>query len=210
MAVLSSLDSASLEQLRARLLEVEGVEAVWFDDPAGVICLACEPVAEPAIVQKQTRDIIANAGIGDSVRVETVVRAAGVGRIRVRFVEAQRRVESDRSVTISVKLEWQGKSVSAEARNESGDLIEMRTAAIAAVSALEQLIGEPLDVKIVGIKPVRAFDSDLVVVSMYRTGDDAPQRLIGAVPLGPDHPRAAAVAVLNGLNRILGNFLTVA
>ena len=52
-----------------------------------------------------------------------------------------------------------------------------------------------------------AFDAGLTVVSLYRVGTPA-QKLLGAVLTGNDPHRAAAVAVLNALNRTLGNLLS--
>jgi hypothetical protein len=46
-----------------------------------------------------------------------------------------------------------------------------------------------------------------MVVSLYRPGTPA-QKLLGAVLAGADRHRSAALALLNALNRILGNYLT--
>jgi hypothetical protein len=45
-----------------------------------------------------------------------------------------------------------------------------------------------------------------MVASLYRSGPPR-QHLVGAVVVGDDPHRAACIAVLNALNRILGNYL---
>jgi len=125
----------------------------------------------------------------------------------VKFANLERIVEHG-VVTVRVTLEWDGVLHHGEAANEGGDLIELRTAAAAALNAIEKLLGEELHIKLVGVKQVKAFDAELMVVALYRTGD-APQRLVGSVSASGDPRRAAAVAVLNALNRVLGNYLSV-
>ena len=57
-----------------------------------------------------------------------------------------------------------------------------------------------------GVKRVRSFDADLMVASLFRAGPPR-QQLVGAVVVGEDPLRAACIAVLNALNRLLGNYL---
>ena len=112
------------------------------------------------------------------------------------------------NVRMRVTLEWNGETKLGEATGESGELVEERTAAAASLNALEAVVGESLGIKLVGVKHVRAFDEELMVVALYRPGPPA-QRLVGSVRIDKDPGRAAAVAVLDGLNRILGTHLGV-
>lgn len=209
MSLLSALDSAALQVLRAKLEDINDVEGVVIDEGNAAICLICEPqaLAQPILVS--AHQALSSVGLDENaISVTTVVRTAGVTRHRVRFMGAERLVERDNRVKIRVALEWHGRICTGEATGEAGDLIELRTAAIAALSALEQIIGDQLGVKVVGVKQVRAFDSELMVVSLHRAGG-SPQRLVGAVPGGRDPRASAAIAVLNGLNRTVGNYLNV-
>ncbi|MBW8773410.1 MAG: hypothetical protein JF590_08995, partial [Gemmatimonadetes bacterium] len=54
-------------------------------------------------------------------------------------------------------------------------------------------------------KSVRAFDNNVVIVSMAYTEDGVGQRLVGCFLADTDSARGAALAVLNATNRILGN-----
>lgn len=204
------MDAAALQVLRAKLEAIPDVESVVLDETSAAICLLCDPQALAQPILDAARKAIGSVGLDEStITVNTVVRTAGVGRHRVRFMGVERFMERDNRVRIKVSLEWHGQVCTGEASGEAGELIELRTAAMAAVSALEEVIKDKLGVKVVGVKQVRAFDADLMVVSLHRAGEGAAQRLVGAVPGGRDPRASAAVAVLNGLNRTVGNYLNV-
>ena len=79
---------------------------------------------------------------------------------RTRFVGIQAIVEPDNRIRARVTLEWGGKEYVGDAVGEKGDAIELRTAASAALNALECVIGQPLGIRLVGVKHVRAFDAE--------------------------------------------------
>jgi hypothetical protein len=86
---------------------------------------------------------------------------------------------------------------------------ELRCAAEACVKALGQAVAQSgLRFELLGVKAVRAFDATVVIVSLATTGgDSSDQRVVGSVLTETDPARAAALAVLNATNRILGNRL---
>ena len=86
--------------------------------------------------------------------------------------------------------------------------MELRTISSASLAAIAALVPHDVKVRLAGVKMVRAFDAEMVVVSLYRP-DDEPHNLVGAVVSGDDPRRAAATAVLNALNRLLGNYLAL-
>jgi len=204
-----SLDATTVQDLRTRLEEIEGVESVWIDESAGVAGLVCQPAAGASGIRKRAEDAVSDCGLdAGQISLETVVRTSEVPQYRVRFAKAERLPKANKTVEVRVTLDWNGQLFTAAAQGESGVLIELRTAAIAALDALNQVVGESLGVRILGVKQVRAFDSELIVVSLYKAGAQ-PQRFVGAVTTGDDPLRAAAVSVLNGLNRMLGSYLAV-
>lgn len=83
---------------------------------------------------------------------------------------------------------------------------ELRCAAEACVMALTKAVGGALKFELLGVKAVRAFDANVVIVSMAVPMQNEGQRLVGCF-LTPDADpsRGAALAVLNATNRILGN-----
>ena len=101
---------------------------------------------------------------------------------------------------------FEGERFTGSAGGDSGTLIELRTAAQAALAAVEDLTKDGLQVRLIGVKQLRAFDTELVVASLVRTEGEM-QRFVGSVLATADPERAACLAVLNALNRALGNFL---
>ncbi len=84
---------------------------------------------------------------------------------------------------------------------------ELRCAAQACVQALGQAVQGGMVFELLGVKAVRAFDATVVIVSLSTNGEGTDQRVVGSVLTEDDAARAAALAVLNATNRILGNRL---
>lgn len=194
-------DAAVQERLRT----IPGVEDV-VTGADGIIWLVCSPELRRSDVEKAAHEALAELSISPDQHVEIVVRAASLQRERVRFDSIERTETRDNRIRVAVSLEWGGESFLGEASGERGDAIEIRTAAAATIAALEKAVGAPLNLRLIGVKQVRAFDAELAVVSLNREDDH--QKLVGIVVVGDNPRRAAALAVLNALNRSLGNRLT--
>jgi hypothetical protein len=82
---------------------------------------------------------------------------------------------------------------------------ELRCAAQACISALTQSVEGELSFECLGVKAIRAFDAMVVIVSLATRGVGAPKRVVGSVLTEEEPTRAAALAVLNATNRLLGN-----
>ncbi|MGH7505743.1 MAG: hypothetical protein ACRELX_08830 [Longimicrobiales bacterium] len=193
--------------LRTSLRAIDGVDAVAVDEHGDTVVLICaHRSASPRILEDARRIVSDNGSDPDALTIITTVRTDRIER-RARFDRVERYENADREVRVRVFLEWEGALHSGDAVGEKGFAIELRTAAAAAIDALEKMTGEALGVRLVGVKQVRAFDGELTVVSLYRIGSPS-QKLLGSVLTGADPLRAAAVAVLNALNRTLGNLLS--
>lgn len=83
---------------------------------------------------------------------------------------------------------------------------ELRCAAEACLLALTKAVQGEIKFELLGVKAVRAFDANVVIVSLALPSQAEGQRLVGCF-LTPDADpsRGAALAVLNATNRILGN-----
>lgn len=127
-------------------------------------------------------------------------------RERVRFGGLTRSEAADHQIVFTVALEWDDEEYVGTASGSRGDAVELRTVANAALAAIAKVALADLDIRLAGIKIVRAFDAELVIVALYRA-DQPGTNLVGAVVAGEDPPRAAAMAVLSALNRLLGNYL---
>ena len=209
MASLISVDPTVRRQLRARLEELAGVEFVVFDGESSTIGVVCRPGSDHRALAQAAKRLLDDAGIAlQEGSLQILTRADRPVRERVRFVGAERVQEADAVVRVRVTLDWQGREYVGEAVGERGDLIERRTAVLAALDTIDEIVPEHLGLTLAGVKVQRAFDADLMLVSLYRAGPP-PGRYIGAVFVDNDPIRAAAIAALNAINRLLGNFLEV-
>lgn len=128
-------------------------------------------------------------------------------RERVRFANfAFTRSPSGQCVA-DVELEYEGQRVRGHCTGQSSPLGDLRIAADAALRALEEFTEHTLRFEILGVKLIRAFDANLVIVSVGQLGADVPVRLVGCFLAESDIRRGAAVAVLNATNRLLGNYI---
>lgn len=97
--------------------------------------------------------------------------------------------------------EWVGESEGLA--SQSG---ELRCAAEACVIALTKATKSELRFELLGVKSVRAFDANVVIVSLSLLTGNETQRLVGCfLTEDADPTRGAALAVLNATNRVLGN-----
>jgi hypothetical protein len=84
---------------------------------------------------------------------------------------------------------------------------ELRCAAQACVAALAKAVEGQLKFELLGVKAVRAFDANVVIVSLALPSETETHRLVGCFLTDEDPARGAALAVLNATNRVLGNKL---
>lgn len=107
-----------------------------------------------------------------------------------------------------VELRWKDQDrFPGEADGLASPAGELRCAAQACVNALQDFVESKMTFELLGVKAVRAFDSNVVIVSMAAHGDGSGHRLVGSFLTDEDTARGAALAVLNATNRVLGNAL---
>lgn len=196
--------SAELAAIADRLRAIPDVEDV-VTGADGNLWIVCAPDGRRADIEGSVRAALIEGGATPDTHFELVIRAAHFQRERVRFDSIRWQECPDNQVQVKVLLEWNGEAFEGEAIGERGHAIETRTAAAATLDALEKAVDSELGVRLTGVKAVRAFDAELLVVSLHREAQR--QKLVGIVVIGDDPRRAAALAVLNALNRALGNWL---
>lgn len=202
----ATIDPETRSSLEAGVMDLEGVLHAAFDPRTDELWVVRDPGYQVGPIELSIRARIDSLGHdGAAVAIRLTLPAAAGPRRRVRFVGVDR-AEANGRVGLTVHLEWNDVTVSGSATGEKGPAIELRTTAMAALQAIQQLSPQELHTRIIGIKPIHAFDSDLMVASLFR-GEDAQHRLVGAVVVEDDANAAAALAVLSALNRTLGNFL---
>lgn len=202
---LASLDETARDGLRAELESVPGVRRALFEAFPPRVYVICDPT-DSAPTEPIVRAVLARNGLGaDEVEVQLCHVPIAQPRRRVRFISA--RVEPARGgMSALVMLEWAGSTYQDRVHGEAGPAMELRLAALATIRTLEAVLHGAATFQLVGIKTVRAFDTDLVV-AMLRPGEQPATTLVG-LALASDSPhRSAALAVLNATNRHLGNFL---
>lgn len=123
------------------------------------------------------------------------------GRLRLAEVRTEHR--PDAGVRIVVDLEVGDDRHRGEAEGVGTRAVELRMAGAATLEAVRQAVPDAGSLRLVGMKTVRAFDADLVLAGL-RSGQNGKRRLVGAVPSEGDLDRAAAAAVLDAVNRVLG------
>jgi hypothetical protein len=198
--------SLALQSLVARLAALPGVVRVVIDDRATVAVLICEPTAASDRLAAAAAETVESLGLA-GIEIELTVRGQHRRQNRrIRFIGVTRVERPDHTVHLTVRLEWNGQEVTAEAESQPGEAPELRGVAAAALETVARIVGRDLDLRVAGVKRVRSFDAELMVASLYRTGPPR-QQLVGAVVVGADPYRAASIAVLNALNRLLGNYL---
>ncbi len=143
----------------------------------------------------------------DSAPAAAQRNSAALHRERVRFANFAFTRTPSGHCTADVELEYEGQRVSGHCTGQSSPLGDLRIAADAALRALEEFTERALRFEMLGVKLIRAFDANLVIVSVGQLGTDAPVRLVGCFLAETDIRRGAAVAVLNATNRVLGNYI---
>jgi hypothetical protein len=200
------LDADSRLSIESSLLEIDGVLHAAIDVRSQDIWIVRDPDVDAGPIELAVRSRLAAMGRDPTAGVVRIsLPAAGGPRRRIRFLRADR-VDEPGGITVQVSLEWNDVVHTASASGERGAAMELKITAQAALLAVEKVSGHAIGLKIVGIKKVHAFDSEIIVASILRT-DGVPQRLIGAVIVSSNPIDSAALAVLSGLNRTLGNFL---
>ena len=91
----------------------------------------------------------------------------------------------------------------AECSEDGGD--ELRCPALATVDAIHRAASETgRIVELVGVKGIQVHDATVVVVSLWARLGGGKRRLVGSCVAEEDTAKAAALAVLNATNRLLG------
>jgi hypothetical protein len=199
------IDADTRSSVERQISELDGVIFASLDLEAGLLWVIRDPYREPAPLELAVRDHLASLDETRDITIRVALPADAEPRRRVRFLDASRS-ETQLGATVTVSIEWNGVVHTGSATGERGAAVELKTTGQAALNALESLTDQSLDTRIIGIKVVHAFDSDVMVASMIRDGSP-PQRLVGAIIVGNNPVDSAALAVLSGINRTLGNFL---
>lgn len=105
----------------------------------------------------------------------------------------------------SVELEWMGgERFLGRAEGNASPAGDLRLAAEATLRAISQFSKGAISFEVLGVKALRAFDANVVIVSVLARREGAEQRLLGCHLADEDSLRSAVLATLQATNRILG------
>jgi hypothetical protein len=149
-----------------------------------------------SLVMKQERQASAGAAVPQSL-----------GRERLKFANFNFTRTPSGHCSAEVSLEWENMVFSGRSTGQSSPLGDFRIAAEAALRALEDFAKDAMHFELLGIKHIRAFDSNLLIVSVSLREGTQLTRLVGCYLAETDTRRGAAMAVLNATNRVLGNYM---
>jgi hypothetical protein len=137
------------------------------------------------------------------------MNTASAVRSRLRFDSLEHVTTPDGSGRVSVRLEWRGDFYEGTVSCLETQQGVLKAASQAAMSATllsaRALASGNIELEVLGVKAVRAFDGWVVVTRINgRAGADS-YRLLGAAPCEAedDLPAAAVKAVLNASNRVI-------
>lgn len=122
---------------------------------------------------------------------------------RPRIVSCRFRRSPSGRCRCQVTFGWSdGHQAQGEAEGICSPSGELRCAAEAALAALTGG-GVTPEFELVGVKPLRAFDSTLVIVSLAIRGGSGGPRFVGSVLAEVNPVQAAVRAVLHAVNRVI-------
>jgi hypothetical protein len=85
---------------------------------------------------------------------------------------------------------------------------DLRLAALATLDAVTRTSGGTTRLELVGVKPVRAFDTNLMVVALIAHRDGITSRVVGTAISDSDQLTGVARATLHAVNRLVAPHLT--
>jgi len=135
--------------------------------------------------------------------------AATSQRERLEFQDFDYHPYPDGRCEVVVTLGWTD-GMTFRGSSEGTQTLEgkLRCGALAALSAAGRAGKERVDLDLLGVKALKAFDQWIVIVSVRGRGDGKSYRLLGSYATAEkDAARGAALAVLDATNRILERYM---
>ncbi len=127
-------------------------------------------------------------------------------RSRLRFTRLQVERTPNARCTAIVELEWvEGDVVTGRADGVASPLGDLRVVAEATLRAIEAFLRGAATMELIGVKTMRAFDANIVMVSVLANTPEGPRRLLGCNLSEEDVMRGTVIATLQATNRVLGN-----
>lgn len=197
------------EEVATRLRTIPGVREAVAEGPPWRALLVWEGEPNATRAEWAVRNELRGVSALEALSLEFAFLTPPEPRRRVWFIEVQVVQTGPTTAAVTVIVEWSGERFTGSAEGEyAGAVADLRLTVAATLNALDAAVGESLDVRGVGVKQLRIFDEDMVVV-LLQTGTEGGRALVGSCLAGADVHGGAVFAVLNATNRLLGNYLHV-
>ncbi|MES2180104.1 MAG: hypothetical protein V4550_19765 [Gemmatimonadota bacterium] len=126
---------------------------------------------------------------------------------RLRFTDFASTKTRTGEVTCTVHLALGERSIAGTASGQGSPSGDTRLGAEATLRALETFTGNTFAFELIGVKVVRAFDTNVVITSIIQRSAEGTERLLGCYLAGGDPVRGAAIAAMNATNRTLTSYI---
>ena len=124
-------------------------------------------------------------------------------RLKLESVRFDRTPSGRCSAVVELRCE-DGTKLLGMAEGNASALGELRLTAEAALRALKAFLPSSLRMEILGVKPLRVFDANIIIVAVGTSGEGrVPGKLLGSDLADIDPIKATAKAVLNATNRLV-------
>ena len=127
------------------------------------------------------------------------------GMPRLRFVACrmERAAAAMTRVTVELDGPLHGQRINSQAEGSTCVGGDMRLAAQAMLDGLSKATMGAVRFELIGVKPIRAFDTNIVVAAVMAHGEGMSRRLVGTAIVDEDAVTGAALATLNATNRVV-------
>lgn len=131
----------------------------------------------------------------------------GLARLRFVACRLERAAAATTRVTVELDGPISGQRINMRAEGSTCVGGDMRLAAQAMLNALTEVTKGVLKFDLIGVKPIRAFDTNVVVAAVMVHGEGMSRRLVGTAIVDEDAVTGAALAALNATNRVVSPLL---
>lgn len=130
---------------------------------------------------------------------------------RLRFVACRLERAPSAMTRVTVELDGPTHGQRIHSRAEGSTCVggDLRLAAQAMLDALVKATQGALRFDLIGVKPIRAFDTNVVVAAVVAHVDGMSRRLVGTAIVDEDPITGAALAALNATNRVVAQVLAL-
>lgn len=113
------------------------------------------------------------------------------------------------SVAVEFSMGDSGHLITSRMNGTASPTGDLRLAALATLDAVSAATGKLFTAELIGAKPIRAFDTTLMVVAILARCEGVSQRLVGAAIADDDQLTSVAIATLQAVNRVVSPLITL-